>query len=120
MHIGYGVTKKRYNRELEFRFRLGDTAAFAFPYITMENPQNAASIDQHLFNAGSFNYFLISRFNRIYDFHFRSGDMAVFSFCQQKPHKLNQHLSCSKMVRLLAPNAEVPSSNPSLDTILFF
>ena len=41
MHIGYGVTKKRYNRELEFRFRLGDTAAFAFPYITMENPQNA-------------------------------------------------------------------------------
>ena len=53
MHIGYGVTKKRYNRELEFRFRLGDTAAFAFPYITMENPQNAASIDQHLFVTGS-------------------------------------------------------------------
>ena len=38
MHVGYGVTKKRYNRDLNIHFRIGDMADFVVPCITVDNP----------------------------------------------------------------------------------
>ena len=45
VHVGYGVTKKRYNRDLNIHFCTGDTADFVALYITIENPYCNKQLD---------------------------------------------------------------------------